>query len=182
MVIRLVLIGLSVLLYQDPGQDGPMVTAPAPIIVDIQAVTPPPAPTQLAPPLGDALPPPARRAEPPGGEDEFSRAFAESRTQAASPVAQTRALPPEALSDPVAYAAQQCRPGSRPTDEDIEACFTRIENQIRDARRAQDAARAPRTTCRQQVVRSEDGRSVSTESSCTIGSGDILPTSILFGD
>lgn len=175
MVMRLVLIGLSVLLYQDPGQDGPMVTAPAPIIVDTQAVIPPPTPTRIAP-LLDEEPSPwagwAARHTP--GEGGYSRTLAAEQ--------QPQALPPEALSDPVAYAAQQCRPGTRPTGEDIEACFNRIENQIRDARRAQDAARAPRTTCRQQVIRSEDGQSVSTSSSCTIGNSDILPASILFGD
>jgi len=176
MVIRLLLIGLAVALPQDPGEDGPIATAPPTIVAEAQATLPPPrpAPTTITPPLGDDPSPWAGWSARNAGEGNYSRPYVSDQ--------RSRPLPPEALSDPVAYAAQQCRPNARPAGEEMEACFTRIENQVRDARRAQDQARRPRTTCRQEIVRSEDGQSVSTSSSCTIGNSDILPPSILFGD
>lgn len=184
MAMGVILIGLSAFLGQDPGQDGPMVTAPAPVAAGNQAPSPSQSPgvTRIASPLSDTPSAPARPAVQPAEDDAFDRAFANSHSLASAPSAEPRPLPPEALSDPVAYAAQQCRPGIRPSGEEIEACFTRIETQIRDARRAEEAARAPRTTCRQQVVRDQDGQSVSTEASCTISSGDTPPASIPFGD
>lgn len=81
-------------------------------------------------------------------------------------------LPPEALSDPVRYAADQCRPGVRPQDEDVAACFDRIERAVRDEETRRRDARRPRATCTQRQTRNDDGRTTESSARCVIGTGD----------
>ena len=90
-------------------------------------------------------------------------------------------LPPEAFSDPVRYAAQQCRPGVRPADEDVADCFDRVERMIRDEEDRRTAARNPRMRCEQRSYASADGRTSSTSGRCSVGTGDPALLDDLFG-
>ncbi|HEV2082068.1 MAG TPA: hypothetical protein VGR32_06365 [Brevundimonas sp.] len=105
--------------------------------------------------------------------DDFDRELAASyeRGAGAAPMASTP-LPPEALADPVRYAAQQCRPELRPTSEGVAECFDRIERAVREEESRRAAARRPRTTCTHAEARDEDGRTSSTSGRCAWGTGD----------
>ena len=81
-------------------------------------------------------------------------------------------IPDWALEEPVRYIAEMCRPGVAPEGEEIEACFTRVEHEVGEARRAHEASQ-PRpglANCRTETVRSQDG--TRTSSSVTCGNGD----------
>lgn len=144
------------------GQDAPVRTAP-PVLPET------PAPTAAAAVAVDwDAPEPAnpwagvdaeRRqpTAPEGGRPRFASA------------APRAALPPEAFDDPVGYTARACRPQSRPQGEEIEACFDRVEREIREARRVQRPPES-RVTCRQESSASSDGTSVG--GSFTCGTGD----------
>jgi hypothetical protein len=90
-------------------------------------------------------------------------------------------LPPEALSDPVRYAAQQCRPGVRSPTEDVADCFDRVESRIRDEEDRRSAARNPRVRCDQRSYTSADGRTSSTSGRCSVGTGDPTLLDDVFG-
>lgn len=106
------------------------------------------------------------------GEPEFEPAFGASR--ATSPAAATPAtpLPPEALADPVRYAADQCRPQVRPAGEDVADCFDRIDRAVRAEQNARAAARRPQVRCNSSATRDDDRRTSSTSGGCSIGTGD----------
>lgn len=97
-------------------------------------------------------------------------------------------LPAWALEEPVRYAAETCRPGVRPEGEEMEACFTRIEHQVNEARRANasrpgEPAPPRRPVCRTETTRSQDGSTTSSSYTCTVGDGDpALLNQLLFGN
>lgn len=96
-------------------------------------------------------------------------------------------VPAWALEEPVRYVAEMCRPGVRPGGEEMEACFTRVEHEVNEARRTARAAPGepapPRRNCRQETTRSQDGTTVSSSYTCTVGDGDpALLEQLLFGD
>lgn len=93
----------------------------------------------------------------------------------------TQPLPPEALADPVRYAAQQCRPEVRPASEGVAECFDRIDSAVREEQDRRAAARRPRTTCSNTQTRDEDGRTSSTSGRCTVGTGDPALLDDIFG-
>lgn len=107
-------------------------------------------------------------------DSPFDRAFAESRASGAPHTAGrvSEPLPAEALSDPVRYAARQCRPEVRPASEGVAECFDRIDRAVREEQDRRAAARRPRTTCTRDETRDEDGRTSSTSGRCVIGTGD----------
>ncbi|HEV7229444.1 hypothetical protein [Brevundimonas sp.] len=86
--------------------------------------------------------------------------------------AEARPLPEEALSDPVPYAAQKCRPDVRPADEDVADCFDRIDRAVRDEQDRRAASQRPRVLCENTQSRSDDGRTSSTSGRCSVGTGD----------
>lgn len=96
-------------------------------------------------------------------------------------------LPAWALEEPVRYIAETCRPGVRPDNEEMEACFTRVEHEVNAAiraapRRASEPAPRSRPVCRTETSRSQDGSTTSSSYSCTVGDGDpALLNQLLFG-
>lgn len=110
--------------------------------------------------------------------------YARSRIFANEPAPEP--LPGWALEEPVRYAAEMCRPGVRPAEEGVEACFTRIEAAVAEARRA--GRRGPnepvtRRECRTETYRSQDGSETSSSYTCTVGTGDqTLLNGLLDGD
>ncbi|MBU1325167.1 MAG: hypothetical protein KJ676_07980 [Alphaproteobacteria bacterium] len=106
--------------------------------------------------------------------EPFDRAFANSRASGAPAAASAtrEPLPAEALSDPVYYAARQCRPEVRPASEGVAECFDRIDRAVREEQDRRAAARRPRTTCTRDETRDDDGRTSSTSGRCVIGTGD----------
>lgn len=144
-------------------------------------VTPPtPAQSQLDPAVQAYIDQWATTAPSEGGYSRSGRVFINDPQPAPEP------LPDWALEEPVRYVAEMCRPGVRPEGEEIEACFTRVEHAVNEARRAAEAAsrdRAPRRACTQQTRRSQDGSETSSSYSCTIGNGDPeLLNDLLTGD
>lgn len=85
-------------------------------------------------------------------------------------------LPAWALEEPVRYIAETCRPGVRPENEEMEACFTRVEHEVNEAIRANPRASEPaparRPVCRTETTRSQDGSTTSSSYTCTVGDGD----------
>lgn len=86
-------------------------------------------------------------------------------------------LPAWALEEPVRYIAETCRPGVRPENEEMEACFTRVEHEVNAAiranpPRASEPAPRPRPVCRTETTRSQDGSTTSSSYTCTVGDGD----------
>lgn len=143
------------------------------------AQDPPPAPPRLPPPPGVvALPDPftASTDDADDAEDDWGFDLYWNQAAARGPTVRRPSddapLPPEALSDPVRYVAQQCRPDVRPVGEDVADCFDRVERRIRDEEVRRTEARRPRMTCDRREVRSADGRTSSTSGRCTVGTGD----------
>ena len=164
----ILLIATLILGLQDPPPGEVIATAPPPPVPRAQSL-PPPRPEQPRSTLDfsgyAASLPPAPVAQPTG----FDAAFAQSRSLA--PSAPTP-LPPEALTDPVRYAAEQCRPGVRPASEDVADCFDRIDRTVREEQDRRAAARRPRVRCENAQSRSDDGRTSSTSGRCSVGTGD----------
>jgi hypothetical protein len=86
--------------------------------------------------------------------------------------AEPQPLPEEALSDPVRYAARQCRPDVRPAGEDVADCLDRIDRAVREEEDRRAASRRPRVRCENTQSQSDDGRTSSTSGRCTVGTGD----------
>jgi len=95
-------------------------------------------------------------------------------------------LPAWALEEPVRYVAEMCRPRVRPAGEEIEACFTRVEHEVNEARRAGRTGPSDPVTrreCRTETYRSQDGSETSSTYTCTVGNGDPeLLNDLLNGD
>ena len=174
-----VLIALSLLL-QDPPPGEVIATAPR----RPATVAEPPPSSSSAPAPAPANEPGSYEAlfgpsplasleamEPRDAGDDVWDAFDEAMG-APAPAAPPKPLPPEALSDPVRYAADQCRPGVRPPDEDVAACFDRIDRAVREEEARRRDARRPRATCTQRQTRNEDGRTTESSARCVIGTGD----------
>lgn len=106
------------------------------------------------------------------GEDEFEPAFGASRATSPATATPSTPLPPEALADPVRYAADQCRPQVRPAGEDVGDCFDRIDRAVRAEQNARAAARRPQVRCNSTATRDDDRRTSSTSGGCSIGTGD----------
>jgi hypothetical protein len=153
------------------------------------SVQDPPPPPQLPPPAAVvALPDPFSTSPGDAAEDDeddwgfdlyWNDAAARGPTVRRSD--SDEPLPPEALSDPVRYAAQQCRPGVRPASEDVADCFDRVESRIRDEQDRRTAARNPRLNCEQRRYASADGRTSSTSGRCTVGTGNPTLLDDIFG-
>lgn len=150
----------SVLAYGDTGRDRQVA---APLSAPSGGLR---SPGEIAP---GSIPGPSTRPDSP-----FDQAFAESRASGAPRAADSRSepLPAEALSDPVRYAARQCRPEVRPASEGVAECFDRVDRAVREEQDRRAAARRPRTTCTRDETRDEDGRTSSTSGRCVIGTGD----------
>lgn len=105
------------------------------------------------------------------GEGSYSR----PRVFVTDPQPAPEPLPDWALEEPVRYVAEMCRPGVRPAGEEVEACFTRVEHEVNEARHANEVRSrgpAPQRECRQETRRSEDGSQTSSSYNCTVTSGD----------
>ncbi len=173
------------LVVQDPPPGAVLSTAPRPASAGTPTDVPPPAAsggivwshTPVAPEprrygrLGEAATAELERRDA-AGEDEFDTAFDASRSASAVAAAPSTPLPPEALADPVRYAADQCRPQVRPASEGVADCFDRIDRAVRAEQNARAAARRPQVRCSSTATRDDDRRTSSTSGGCSIGTGD----------
>lgn len=177
------------LLVQDPPPGEVVRTAPPPApagtLADPFAPAPDPEPVRSTLDLSayeaTFRPSPLSDLTPAGREpDAFDRALAtpppaRSRPRAADP------LPPEALADPVRYAAQQCRPEVRPAGEGVAECFDRIDRAVAAEEARRRDARRPRATCSNRQSRDDEGRTTESSAHCVIGTGDPALAERLFG-
>lgn len=146
-----------------------VMTRPAALVVadlpPVPTVTPPtPAPVEEEIPFDWGW---AAAAE--GSYSRGPRAFVNDPPPTPAP------LPDWALEEPVRYVAEMCRPGVRPAGEEVEACFTRVEHDVNEARRAGRAGSndsVTRRECRTETYRSQDGSETSSSYSCTVTNGD----------